>query len=342
MQKRFASLKRPSLQTAIAIEIILVASAAAFFLPGGDDLYRFYLPFAQGCLECGFNPWYASWVLFPITLVPLRLLWPLWVLLTLSGLFWTCRRMEVNPIPVMLAFPVMGLAWLGQVEVVIAVGLMLALLSPSPSLRGAGLVLAMIKPQVAGAAVLVLIVYDREHWKTLIVPALIAALSMLVWGIDWPLRWFNQRDLTAALPVWGTAALYPYGLIAFGAVLLVKGVREKVTAALLASALAFPWFGVYSYSVFLPLIAPWWALPVSYAWLLAYPAMQHLSMKFAWVLPLSLLVYLVWPSIKESKTGQSVLRRVRRSTPEDDPDPGKQDHAPDGARDDAQEPERTA
>ncbi len=308
--------KRIPLKTVVTVEIIGIATVAAFFLPGGDDLYRFYLPFAQGCLDCGFNPWHASWILFPITLIPLRLLWPVWVFLTLVGLWWVCDQMNVNPIPVLLAFPTMGLVWLGQVEVLIAIGLTLGLLSPSPFVRGAGLVLASIKPHVTGVAILLLLIHDRERWKTLIVPGGVALLTAMVWGADWPLRWFGQRDPLAPLPVWGTAALFPYGLVAFGAIFVVRNLREKVVATLLASALSFPWFGVYSYGVFLVFLAPWWVIPASYAWVLAYPMLGNSSVRFAWTLPLSLLVILIWPHLRPS--WDRVRQQLTATTPSDE------------------------
>jgi hypothetical protein len=290
---------RPPLRTAVVIEIIALATIAAYFLPGGEDLYRFYLPLAQGCFDCAYNPWHASWLLFPMTLIPQRILWAVWVFVTLTGIVWSCSKLNVNPVPVLLSFPTMGLIWLGQADVLIAVGLVLACISPNPYLRGFGLLLASVKPHIAAIPALILLIHDSERWKTLILPATVAAISLVVWGMDWPLRWFAQRDPLAALPVWGTAALVPYGLVAFGAVFLAKGSREKVTAALLASALAFPWFGVYSYTVFLVFFAPVWAVFVSYAWLVAYPLYGNLSMKFAWILPLSLLIALLWPTLTE-------------------------------------------
>lgn len=291
--------KRIPLRTAIAIEIIVIATIAAYLLPGGEDLYTYYLPQAQGCLECGYNPWHTSWILFPIQFIPLRILWSVWVFLTLTGITWACSRLKLNPVPVLLAFPTMGLIWLGQIEVVIIIGLTLALLSPNPYVRGLGLVLASVKPHVSGIPILILLFYDKQRWKTMLLPAAVAALSFVVWGIDWPLRWFALRNPLAPLPVWGRAAFFPWGAVSFGTVFLVKKVREKITAALLASALTFPWFGVYSYTVFLVFLAPWWAALISYAWVVVYPWMGNNSLRFAWILPLSLLTTLIWPRLGE-------------------------------------------
>jgi hypothetical protein len=135
-----------------------------------------------------------------------------------------------------------------------------------------------------------------------------------VWGLDWPLRWWQTRDIAAGLPLWGTASLFPAGLAAFAAVPLVDGPRKKVTAALLASALAIPQFGIYSYVTFLVFLAPAWALPLSYAWALVYPFLQAVSLEFAWTLPLGLLAWLLWPTLK----GWLERRRGRAGQPTPD------------------------
>lgn len=287
-----------SLTNVVALEIILLLTVLAYFLPGGEDLFTFYLPMARGCLTCAYNPWHTSWVLFPLQFIPIRILWPVWTLATGLMLWWAARRLKVSPVIVLLSFPAMGLIWLGQVDGLVVLGLCLAATSRSPWLRGVGLTLASIKPQVSGAAILVLLWYDSDRWRTLIIPGLVLAASLLVWGPDWPLRWWRSRDILAGLPLWGMASLFPYGFIAFAAIPFIDTPRSKVAAALLASALALPQFGVYSYVAFLVFLAPVWALPLSYAWALGYPFIQGWSLQFAWTLPLALLVWLTVPSAR--------------------------------------------
>lgn len=290
------SLRRKlSLKNAVALEIVILMTVLAFFLPGGEDLFTFYLPMARGCLTCAYNPWHTSWIIFPLAFIPVRILWPVWTLATGLMLWWSARRLDVNPAVVLLSFPAMGLVWLGQADGLVVLGLCLAMTSRSPWSRGLGITLASIKPQISVAAILVMLWYDRDRWRALIVPGLVLVASLVVWGPDWPLRWWRSRDVLAGLPVWGEASLFPVGFAAFTALPFVEGVRKKVTVALLASALALPQFGVYSYVVFLVFVAPVWALPLSYAWALAYPFMSGLSMHLAWILPLGLLAWLLWP-----------------------------------------------
>ena len=102
------------------------------------------------------------------------------------------------------------------------------------------------------------------------------------------------------LPVWGQATLlFPFSLVTLLSIFLVEGKRKRVLAALLASAISVPWFGVYSYVVFLVMMAPWWAVPLSYVWMIAYPWLNNHAMKFAWILPLTLLITLIWPPLVE-------------------------------------------
>lgn len=288
----------------IAVEVGVVATLAAFFLPGGNDLHWFYVPFSQGCLDCGFVPYFAQWILWPLGLVPPRLVWPLWTSITAGGILALCRRTEVNPAVVMLSFPAFGQIWLGQIDVIVATGLVMALLACHPFVRGAGILLALIKPQIAGLAVLVLLIHlpPREILRTLLIPLTAVALSLLVYGLRWPVQWLT--DSVGGLPahVWRLAArdLWPFGLVSLLVLLPLRRLRSRLEASLLVSTLATPFVGVYSYVVFLVLCAPWWSLPLSYAWALLYPAWGKEAMRLAWLLPAALLVWRVWSALRGS------------------------------------------
>lgn len=290
--------KLPPIQHIIAIEIILILTVATFFLPGGDDLYRFYRPLSEGCLQCGYNPWHTYWILFPLQFIPLRFLWPIWTLITGLGTYWAMRQLGTNPVWPLLSFPMIGLIWLGQTDVLLIVGFTLALISKNPYARGFGLLLLSIKPQVAGPAILLLLIRDEDRLKTLIIPTVVLVISLIVWGITWPLQWLTYIFQNPVSPVWVQAVLFPVGLLAFLAVPLFKEKRDQLAVVFIATALGFPRFATYSYILFLVLIAPWWSLPLSYAWLLAWPIMHNTSMRLAWVLPLGILIYMLLPRIR--------------------------------------------
>jgi len=280
----------------VAIEVGVIVIIASFFLPGGDDLYRYYFPFANGCLDCGFVPYFAEWILWPLSLVPPRLAWPVWTTVSVVGLIGLCRYTKVNPAVVILSFPALGQFWLGQIDVNIGAGLAMGLLAANPYVRGAGILLALVKPQVAGLAVLVLLIHQprREIIKVLVVPFVAMLLSLVVYGFAWPIDWVTNSLNNLPVHVWRMASrdIWPYGIVFILTVFAFKPLRPRFEATLIASTLATPFFGVYSYLVFLIFRAPWWSLPLSYIWFVAYPIWGNESMRLAWVLPMGLLGYL--------------------------------------------------
>lgn len=277
----------------IAVEIALITFIASFFLPGGDDFYRYYYPFANGCLNCAFVPYYARWIFWPLSLLPPRIAWPTWTLLSTVGFIVLCRFTKVNPAIVLLSFPAFGQFWLGQVDIIIAIGLVLGVLASNPYLRGIGLLLALVKPQITGLAVLVLLYSQprREIIKVLLPSFLTILVSLAVYGIFWPIHWLMHSWQNLPVHVWRLASLdiSRYGFVLFFLPFLFKSVHSRFKAGLVVSAIATPFFGVYSYLVFLIFGMPWWSLLLSYAWILMYPLYGKESMRFAWILPIAML-----------------------------------------------------
>jgi len=294
----------------IAIEVAILMVIASFFLPGGDDLYRFYRPFAEGCLDCGFTPYFARWLLWPLTLIPLRLLWPFWSFVSISGFLIISRLTKVNPAILLLSFPALGQFWLGQIDVIICSGLVLALVSNNPYLRGLGISLALVKPQLAGFAVLLLLIHQsrRNIMKVILVPLTIFILSLLVFGITWPSAWLSNAKNDLPVHIWRSASrdIWPYGIFLMLTVFIFPHRRARVEASLLISGIATPFFSVYSYIVFLIFYAPWWSLPLSYAWFLMYPWWGNAAMRIAWILPGTLLGYLFYLEIKDQQKENSL------------------------------------
>ena len=221
--------KRRRLRNVIQIEVIVITMVAfGFLLPtAGSDLVDWHLPFASGCNECAYNPWYARWLMAPLTWVPFEVVRPLLAGLSIGVFMWASNRLETAWWVVVLAFPMLGQLWLGQIDAYVVVGLLLALESPNPYVRGAGMVLAMIKPQNALIPILILLWHDQDRLKTLIVPIAIFVLSLVVIGPLWPLEWFEllvaDRADIATDPLWNWAALWPWGGGEFRRTRLCKG-----------------------------------------------------------------------------------------------------------------------
>ena len=316
----------------VAIEVGVIATLASFVLPGGDDLYRYYLPFANGCLECGFVPYFAHWLLWPLSLIPPRLAWPACTAGTAAGFLVLCRYTGVNPALMMLSFPTMGQFWLGQIDVIVAAGLVIALLAGSPYLQGLGIVLALVKPQVAGLAITVLLVHQsaRNVGRMLLLPTGVLAASLFVFGIDWPLRWLTYSAQTVPVHIWRKAGidLWPYGLVSLVALILMDQLESRYKTALIIPALATPFLGVYSYMVFLLFRAPPWSVPASYGWLLFFPLWGSASLRLAWLLPAAMLVESVYTALKRRRQPTTkeqenrIAREVQSKPPPGDADGG--------------------
>ncbi len=288
-----------------AVEAGVIVIIASFFLPGGDDLYRFYLPFARGCLNCGFVPYFAQWILWPLSFLPPRLVWPVWTFVSVVGFIALCRYTQVNPAIIILSFPAMGQFWLGQIDVIVATGLVIGLMATNPFLRGIGILLALVKPQLTGLAVLALLIHQPrgDFCKVLALPFVAMVASLLAYGFTWPINWFINALDNLPVHVWRSASrdIWPYGMVFIWTVFVFSSFRPRLEASLVLAALATPFFSVYSYLTFLIFRAPWWSLPLSYAWLVIYPLYGRDSMRFAWILPTGLLGYLL---VKERWLGE--------------------------------------
>jgi len=301
LKTKTAGIDRHRLSWIVAVEISVILVGASFFLQGGDDLFHYYIPYARGCLDCAFTPYYFSWILWPLQFIPIGLVWPLWTAITLGSLLLICRVSGVNPLLLLGTFPLHGQLWLGQVDVFICAGLALIVFSKNPYLRGLGIILALIKPQYAAAAVIILLTRERQLLKTLIPPAALFVLTLFVFGFRWPIDWLTHGVANLPPHHWRLAAadIWPLGVLLLWVPFLFKDRRERFNAGILVSVLSSPVVGVYSYIIFLVFtLKKWWVIPLSYLWILAFPFMQQNAMRFAWILPVVLLAQMLYEKYK--------------------------------------------
>lgn len=279
---------------------------SAFFLPGGDDLYRYYLPFVQSCLDCGFVPYYAQWFLSPLHVLPeYPYTWPLWVLISVLGFLLLAYITDANPFYFLLSFPMLGQIWLGQIDIVICLGMVILLFVRNPYARGFGICLAFIKPQLMLLPVLVYLFSENPKvlWKLAALPCLMFAVSIMVFGLEWPVRWISNALHELPTHVWrlGSIDIWRFGIFLIPLPHLIKDRRKRLEAGLLASSLATPFFGVYSYTIFLLLNSKWWTLALSYAWFIGYYWFRESAIRFAWILPLCMLGVLLYETLAERR-----------------------------------------
>jgi hypothetical protein len=310
MMKRidaFSSHEKMTWIQAIGAAIGLIV--ASFFLPGGDDLYRYYIPFENGCLECGFVPYFAQWFLFPLRLLPdYPLAWPVWTFLSVVTFLALAYFTGINPFLFLISFPFLGQVWLGQIDVLICAGMVLFLFARNPYWRGLGIILALTKPQLTFLPLIfaMLLESPKSIWKILGFPFLTITLSLVIYGFSWPVAWISNSLRGVPEHVWRLAGMdvWKFGIFLLPAPLLLKDQRKRFVAGLLVSALATPFFGVYSYVAFLLMDVRGRYVALSYAWLLGFFWFQESAMRFAWILPVSMLVWLVFEDRKKRQADE--------------------------------------
>ena len=306
MQSVVSKLETKKIWWVLALGAGIGILLSSFYLPGGDDLYRYYIPFEQGCFDCGFVPYFAQWFLLPLRLLPeYPSAWPIWTAVSLFGFIVLARFTDVNPLLLLTSFPMLGQIWLGQIDVVVCTGLVLFLLAKNPYLRGFGVALALTKPQLTALALLFGFLSENRTvvWKLFVIPVITFLLSVLVWGGDWPLYWISNALTSLPSHVWrmASADIWKFGLFLLPLPLIVGERRKRLQAGLLVSALATPFFGVYSYVTFLLLQSTWWTWVLSFAWVLAYAWLRPSAMRFAWILPLVMLSHLVYEEWRDRR-----------------------------------------
>ena len=298
----------------LALGAALGVLSASLILPGGGDLYDYYLPFADGCFECGYVPYYAQWFLWPLTLLPAYpWTWPLWVFISIVLFFLLIQKTKVNPAFLMLSLPMIAQLWGGQIDVLVAAGLVIFLLSNSPYLRGFGLILALIKPQLSFLALFfVFLQEDRKDMRILlIIPIIVVIGSLTIFGMDWPLEWIrNALTLPVHMRRQASMDIWKYGVFLTWVPLLFKDRFRRMQVSLAVTAIATPFYSMYSYVIFLLFYAPWWAVVLSYAWVLLIPWMGEAANRFAWILPLGVVskfLYDAWQDMRDGTENSGSL-----------------------------------
>jgi hypothetical protein len=269
---------------------MLMVVLSATILEGGIDMKLFYIKFAAGCLsDCRvLTPYFLQWFLYPLTWLPESWLWPVWSTVTLFGILGVLWAKDYSPV-VIFSFPVVGLFWYGQIDVIVIVGLAL-LTEPklNPHLRGLGLFMALVKPHLSLFIMGYILLSDyRQAWRLLVVPMLGFIISLFIYGFFWPVVWAHHLG-QSPMDSWRLASAMWPGLWLYAPLLL----RQKTVVQF--SPLALPNVSYYDYSVFLALAEtprPWETVALSYLVIIVcYPLLGHNVMLVAPMIPISLLI----------------------------------------------------
>ncbi|WP_338066641.1 glycosyltransferase 87 family protein [Herpetosiphon llansteffanensis] len=276
----------------------------SFYIPRyGQDLREFYIPFAQGCNDCGFNPYYSRWFFVPLSIIPNNeFAMPIWSFMVFCMMFWLIYKMEVTPL-VIMSFSMIAQYSLGQVDIFLCIGLYLMLKSKNPWVQGLGICFLAIKPQVTALVIVGFLIGQKwsQLWKIVIPPAMMLLLSFLVFGIDWPVRWLTNAQ-TLPLHVWRLASsdTWPFALPFIWIPFLFEDRERRVLLSILMMALVSPAFGTYTYIVFILFYPKWWTIVLSYAWLVFLPFDTLYTLRWAWILPLVMIIHICYTNWDES------------------------------------------
>jgi hypothetical protein len=215
----------------------------------------------------------------------------------------------INPLLLFISFPMLGQIWLGQVDVLVAIGLAMFLFSKNPYWRGVGMIIALSKPQLTAFPLLICLFLDspRAIMKIMLAPVLVLLVSMFSFGWNWWGQWLENGVNGLPVHVWRLASLdvWRFGVFLAPIPLFFQEKRKRLVSGLLVSALGTPFYGVYSYVLFLLFDVKWWSVLLSYLWLGAYVFWQESAMRLAWILPLGMLFDLVYIELMDRKTTES-------------------------------------
>jgi len=236
------------LQRGIILEIAFIVMLAILFVPGfeGHDLSAFYL-YPKG-VENVWIPWYGYWLLAPLRVFSFPITQALWAAATVLVIGIVSSKVGGDPLVVLLSFPTIWEIWLGQIEAILALGILLVM-SKKPMIRGAGILLLLIKPQVGLILVLfVLWKYWRE-WRIWVLPVCVLIVSLVQWGF-WPIQWLNNLSrLPEAVPTGSNVVTMATGA---AILLLLRPGVSTLPIVLCIACLIMP--DVNTYTVLLPLM----------------------------------------------------------------------------------------
>ena len=301
--------------------ILALAGVAVFtfalsgLLPIGYDFYHYYWPIPRAWLagethlyddaSRGFySPPWTLWLLLPFTVWDIHLgMAALTVssLAMVSGVGYLYLREAgagrqawlILLLAAICPYP-LSVLFVGTLDAWSLLGVYLsyrALRAEKPWLLGAGLMLALVRPQNAVLTAPVLLLALR-HWNTrdlasaAVVPALVLAGSFVGFGLDWPLRWWQNLSALPPIPYLVTSTYaatnaggIPLPLVLLGSAVLVGVVVRRVwqegihpgtlDLTVTANAVVSPYMLSQSYALLL--VLPWARLALRRPWLAALP-----------------------------------------------------------------------
>jgi len=241
----------------------------------GFDWVHFYYPRAHDFAPTSvINPMWIYLVVAPIAYLPIRVGYVVFSLVNVSLIWLGSRLTGVNRFALLLSFPALWVLWYGQLDIFVMLGVALgfwAVQHQKPAWLGVALLLLLVKPHIGGPLAVVYFMWSR-NWRTVVVFGAVLLLTLIIWGVEWPIIWIKSLFRVATPPPeatittagqWTNISLFPYGLLAWLVVLLPMPRVERATAILSATFLSVPYAATYSLIALLVLPVSWWVYVLS-------------------------------------------------------------------------------
>lgn len=276
-----------------------------FFLPHPDwhgDLHNFREEEASL-----WHPYWARWLFALLRLPPEPLAYLLLSLTCIALLYLALKTFGGKHWQVFTSFAFAWTLFYGQIDGIVVGGLALAwwaVQKKHPVWLGLGLLLASLKPHLALPLGLLLWWWSAARLKSLIIPGIAFALSMLLYGFWFP-AWIERlMDISYLTELTRNLSLHPetgYWIWLIWPVVFALPLERprKLIAVAATTALTMPYFPLPSAVLFLVMPVPVWAY-----WLLQIPALGpwlgywlYLPMK---IVPPMLLLWAVYPLIHKA------------------------------------------
>jgi hypothetical protein len=251
---------------AVALCIVSIRVMTSY-IPFASDWEVYFQPTIQAWIDGGsalygeanwstgfWNPPWMVWLLLPLAVWPVWVGWGAVVVATFLAMAWLTKgypkRWLVFTSPLIVDVVING-----QVEIIPMLGIALGWMAGARShLLGIGLVLMAAKPQATFLVGLWLWWRHPHRIRALLVPAAVFAVSLVIHGWDWPIRWasgpsiFNLMPLVNNSTAWRSVGFWmaPVALVLALWALRLPRTRINLGALVVINALITPYMNSHS------------------------------------------------------------------------------------------------
>ncbi|PJF29857.1 MAG: hypothetical protein CUN52_06230 [Phototrophicales bacterium] len=267
-------------------------------LPGGYDGWLYYF---QAWREQTTAPAWVHLLLAPITLLPeypAPWRWTVVVLITAIMVRLAVLLVGGRWLWAISSVPFLWTIWLGQIEFIALMGVMLGWLVVHyhlhPLWMGVALIALITKVQVGwGIAVLFIfwLLIERRWWDLLytVATALIILLITLLIYPNWIPLWLDSLRQLSPSGRYFDSSIFPIGLLAWGIALMpIRASKlQRLRLVACATLLGSPYFANYhcmTVVAITPRPAYWFV-----SWLTVIPMLIADNQRLAWIIPLTIL-----------------------------------------------------